>query len=232
MDSTTTTTTTTTPSATHTATTATAPTPRALKAPANFFSFIFSPLLAPTYAISAACLSTVLYLLPDATLRTLTLMSFLFTCLIPLVLIAIMYKLGIVSDPGLNHRRERTLPFAVAAAGYGAALFYFIRINAPAWMTMFIAGGLAALVVCVLINLRWKISVHLTAMGGLVAFILRLITDGLDLRYGPELLCASILAAGVVATSRLLLYRHTPAQVAAGFANGMICVYLMTAISW
>ncbi len=224
-------TTTTTPSAT-TPHTATAPTPPGLKAAANFFSFIFSPLLAPTYAIAAACWSTMMMLLAASALRSLIIMVFVFTCLIPLVLIALMYKLKIVSDPGLNHRRERTLPFAVAAAGYLLTLFFFIRINAPGWMTMFISGGLLALVVCVLINLRWKISVHLTAMGGIVAFILRLVTSGLILRWGPGLLCASILAAGLVATSRLILYRHTPAQVTAGFFNGFICVFAMMAISW
>ncbi|MCM1029533.1 MAG: hypothetical protein NC342_08120 [Pseudoflavonifractor sp.] len=208
------------------------PTPRLYRAAANFFSFIFSPLLAPTYAIAAAWATTVLLLLPQATMRTLLLMVFCFTCLFPLVAIGVMYKLKLVSDPGLNNRRERTLPFAVAAAGYAACLIFFIHINAPSWLVMFMGAALAALAICVIINLKWKISVHLTALGGLVAFILRLIADGLTLFHAPAILTAAILAAGLTASSRLILYRHTPSQVAAGFLNGFLCVYILTAISW
>lgn len=218
-----------------TTTTDTAPLPmsqRILKGAANFFSFVFSPLLGPSYAIIAAWSTTVMSLLPTGTMRTLLLVVLGLTCIFPMVAIGILYKMGIVSDPGLNRQKERTIPFAVSAAGYIACLIFFNHINAPSWLTMFIAGGLAALVIAALVNLKWKISVHLTAMGGLVAFILRLITDNLTLFHAQAWLIAAILATGLVGTSRLMIRRHTPMQVLAGTVNGFVCVYLMTAISF
>lgn len=209
-----------------------AATPRPLRLTAHFFSFVFSPLLAPAYAIAAAWSATILRLLPGGTMRTLLLVVAGFTCIFPLVAIAVMYKLGIVSDPGLNRRKERTLPFVVSAAGYVATLIFFVHIHAPAWLTMFMAGGILALLISLAVTFRWKISIHLTAMGGVVAFILRLVQSDLALFGGEGWLAAAVIATGLVGTSRLILYRHTPWQVAAGFLDGFLCVYIMMLFRW
>lgn len=168
-------------------------------------------------------------LLPSSTMRALLLVVFGLTCLFPLVAIGILYKLGVVSDPGLNRRKERTIPFAISAAGYIACILFLRHIHCPDFLTMFMWGGLVALVVASLINLRWKISVHLTAMGGLIAFACRLIAENL-IFFNPEAwLIATIAAAGLVGTSRLILMRHTPLQVLFGTLNGFFWVYLFMA---
>lgn len=205
---------------------------RILKNAANFFSFVFSPLLGPTYAIAIIWNSTIMYLLPTSTMRTLLLVVFGLTCVFPMLAIAILYKLKIVSDPGLNRQKERTIPFAISAAGYIACIIFLRHIHSPGWLTMFMAGGLVALVIAALINTRWKISVHLTAMGGLMAFVVRLLVDNMMLFHAEGWLIVSILAAGLVGTSRLILRRHTPIQVLAGWANGFVWVYLLTAITY
>lgn len=170
-------------------------------------------------------------LLPQSTMRTLFLVVFGLTCLFPLIAIGVMYKVGIVSDPGLNKRRERNIPFIISGVAYLACFLFFRHINAPGWLTTFIIGGLVALVIAALVNLRWKISIHLTAMGGLVAFIIRLILNGQAMFFSETWLMGSIIAAGLVGTSRLLLRRHTLGQVGAGFANGFLCVIIMTAFA-
>lgn len=201
---------------------------RILKGMADFFSFIFSPLLGPTYALIAACCTSRLLFLPGAIKMELILIVLGLTCLFPLIAIGVMYKMGIVTDPGLNKRKERTIPFIVSGLAYIACFIFFKIIHAADWLSMFIAGGLLAMVIAAIINLRWKISVHLTAMGGLTAFIIRLILEQ-EAYISPEgWLVFSIIAAGVVGTSRLLLRRHTLWQVAAGFANGFLCVYVLT----
>ena len=40
-------------------------------------------------------------------------------------------------------------------------------------------------------------------------------------------ICGTMLLAGVLGTSRLILKNHTVGQVLAGFANGYLCVMLM-----
>ena len=69
-------------------------------------------------------------------------------------------------------------------------------------------------------------------MGGVVAFILRLVQSDLALFGGEGWLAAAVIATGLVGTSRLILYRHTPWQVAAGFLDGFLCVYIMMLFRW
>jgi membrane-associated phospholipid phosphatase len=60
----------------------------------------------------------------------------------------------------------------------------------------------------------------MTALGGLCgAFLLLSLVWPIDLRI---LLAVLFLISGITGTSRLILNAHTPAQVAAGFAAGLL----------
>ena len=75
------------------------------------------------------------------------------------------------------------------------------------------------------VTMRWKMSMHMTAIGALCAFVFIL-----GMKYFGEvinLLPLLILIAGVLAFSRLYLKRHTPAQIYAGFIYGVIVVSLL-----
>lgn len=200
-----------------------------LKHIASFLSFIFSPLLMATYAVWAACRISILAVLPMSTLLGLTGMVFAITCLFPMIAIAVLYKLRIVSTPGLNKRTERTIPFLVSCLSYAGLLYYFIHIATPFWLVMFAAGGLLSIVICCIVNLKWKISVHLTAAGAMTALIFRLIFSDLYLVNPFPWLIAAILITGAVASARLYLNRHTLGQVTCGALNGFLCVFIMTA---
>lgn len=65
-----------------------------------------------------------------------------------------------------------------------------------------------------------------------MAFVVRLLSEHLAMVNGQGWLIATIIAAGLVGSSRLLLNRHTPMQVLAGTANGFVCVYLLMGISY
>jgi membrane-associated phospholipid phosphatase len=71
-----------------------------------------------------------------------------------------------------------------------------------------------------LITYYWKISMHMTGIGGLCgAFLLLGIVWPVDLRL---ILAGLFFIAGIVGSSRLVLQVHTPAQVAAGFIAGLL----------
>lgn len=197
---------------------------------AHFFSFIFSPLLVPTYGLILACTLSYMAVLPTSTLVKVTLTVFAITCLLPLLAIGMLYKLGKVSDPGLNHQGERTLPFIISAVSYLLAFGYLFMLRAPSWLTMFAGAGLIIVIACCVINLKWKISVHLAAMGGLVGLLFHLLIYGETLRPILPWVMAAIVCTGLVGTSRLILRRHTLGQVAAGALLGITVMLLMTMI--
>ena len=77
-------------------------------------------------------------------------------------------------------------------------------------------------------NYKKKISKHITGIEGVIAFIERLRMDGLAAFNIYWLVCAIIILAGILGTSRIYMNRHTFWQVVAGFANGYICVYFVS----
>lgn len=198
---------------------------------AHFFSFVFSPLLVPSYGVWLALWCSTLNHYPADVRWAVTGVTFLITCLFPLLTIFGMWKLGMVSDPGLNKRTERTVPYIITAISYAGCAFYLGRANAPAWLVMFMVGAFCAALVSIVVNLRWKISAHMAAMGGMIGMLFRIATDGIAVSGIMWVIIAAVLAAGAVGTSRVALERHTLMQVIAGTANGFVCVYFLSGIS-
>lgn len=200
-----------------------------MKIIAKIISGIFSPLLIPTYGMIIALFGTSLVLVPAGIRINVTLITFAITCLVPTGAFYVLYRLGLISDFGLNSRRERTVPYIIVSLSYLAATFCMIKANAPDWMRLFMVGGLAAAIISGVINVKWKISGHSAATAGLIALCFRImvsdqIIGGLDMKW---ITMAAILCWGLTGSARLILERHTLGQVLAGAANGFLCVYFI-----
>ena len=196
----------------------------------KIISALFSPILVPTYGLAIAGTLTILHLLPVSLIWTAVGITFVITCLVPVTAIMAMYRTGYIKDPGLNERTERTIPYIVTALCYAGCGFFLYKANAPFWLPMFFAGGGVACVINIIVNRWWKISAHAAGMGGLVALMFRIIASHYALYNLNVWLSVMIIVAGMVMTSRVYLKRHTLWQVLAGFANGFICVYLLSMI--
>lgn len=199
-----------------------------MKRISEILSVLFSPLLVPTYGMIMAAFLTILRYLPVNLLCTAVGITFVITCLIPVSIIMALFRSGMVSDPGLNERKERYLPYGAVVLCYLGCGFFFFKASAPLWLPMFFAGAALATVINVAVNYWWKISAHAAAMGGLVALLFRIVASHYALYNMNLWLSAVIILAGAVMTARVYLGRHTLWQVLAGCANGFICVYLMS----
>lgn len=199
-----------------------------MKRISEILSVLFSPLLVPTYGMILAAFLTILRYLPVNLLCTAVGITFVITCLIPVSIIMALFRSGMVSDPGLNERKERYLPYGAVVLCYLGCGFFFFKASAPLWLPMFFAGAALATVINVAVNYWWKISAHAAAMGGLVALLFRIVASHYALYNMNLWLSTVIILAGAVMTARVYLGRHTLRQVLAGCANGFICVYLMS----
>ncbi|QCD40334.1 MULTISPECIES: phosphatase PAP2 family protein [Duncaniella] len=199
-----------------------------MKRISEILSVLFSPLLVPTYGMILAAFLTILRYLPVNLLCTAVGITFVITCLIPVSIIMALFRSGMVSDPGLNERKERYLPYGAVVLCYLGCGFFFFKASAPLWLPMFFAGAALATVINVAVNYWWKISAHAAAMGGLVALLFRIVASHYALYNMNLWLSTVIILAGAVMTARVYLGRHTLWQVLAGCANGFICVYLMS----
>lgn len=195
---------------------------------ASIISAVFSPLFIPTYGVGLALLTTTLYYVTPAAKWHVLLTTLATTGMIPLIAIYLLSRIGRVTDIGLNERRERTLPYLISLPCYLGCAGYLVTVHSPAWLTMFMVGGAAALTVTMIVNFWWKISAHAAGMGGLVALMIHIVARGLNVWETEWVAMAAIIVAGLVCSCRLILHRHTLGQLAAGFTLGFLAVFLAT----
>lgn len=191
---------------------------------ATLLSTVFHPLLMPTYGIAIALYTSYMRIFGDRLLGIVIVGVLLTTCILPSLGIYILYKLGHISDFRLHERTERTIPYLINFACYVACYLYLYRFGIPGWIIAFIAGAIVALIISLFINRYWKISAHMVAAGSMVTLVFLMSFYGLMLTpYILPLQIASVLLAGAIGSSRILLKRHTLGQVGAGFALGILC---------
>ncbi len=139
-------------------------------------------------------------------------LTLFFLSLGPMLYIIIGVRLGKFSDMGISRRRERIGPFLFSFASVLAGLIVLILFNAPKNLqTLLIITALSCIVMMV-ITLWWKISIHASSIAGTTTFLTAL--------YGVIMLPAFLLVV-LVSWSRVVLERHTVAQVVAGALLGI-----------
>ena len=152
--------------------------------------------------------------------------TFVATCAIPVIAIFLLNRLGVVKNPRLNDRADRTVPYIICTICYLALAIYYHFVNAPIWLSMLMLGGAGALIVLSIVNRWWKISGHATGMGAIVAIMFFLMCSGNSpLNLQTEFII-SVIVAGMVCSSRLILNCHTLLQVGAGFVNGFVFTFI------
>ena len=92
-------------------------------------------------------------------------------------------------------------------------------------MTGIILAALIMMVICIVVNLKWKLSEHMAGVGAIVGGLV-----SFSALFGSNpvwWLCLFILIAGVLGTARIILQHHTLGEVLVGFAGGLICSLLV-----
>jgi membrane-associated phospholipid phosphatase len=92
-------------------------------------------------------------------------------------------------------------------------------------MTGILLTFLLLSILCIVVNLKWKLSEHMAGVGAVIG---GLITFSALFGYNPVgWLCLFILIAGVLGTARIILGHHTLGEVLAGFIVGLACSLLV-----
>jgi membrane-associated phospholipid phosphatase len=132
---------------------------------------------------------------------------------LPYALILRGVRRGRLTDRNISLRQQRVRFAGVAIASILTGLTVLAAFDAPAEMVA-LQASIAVGVACGwVITLWWKISVHAAIAAG-AATVLRLV-------FGPALLVVWPLVA-VIAWSRVQVGDHTPAQILAGIALGIV----------
>jgi membrane-associated phospholipid phosphatase len=145
------------------------------------------------------------------------------TAIIPGLLLLLMVKSGAARDLELTDRKERLVPYLIFITANVICLFYLFKLQMPFWLLSMFVGISVALFAALCINFTWKISAHAMGVGGLLGAVMGAVRIQMINPYFLFILI--FIAGGLVATSRIILNKHTPMQVYAGFTLGFICTF-------
>lgn len=194
---------------------------RKLTTTARVISGIFNPFIIPFGGFLILFLFSYLRIMPFQYKLIVLGVVYCFTILMPMLTIFIFQKINGWGINDLSDRKKRFIPYFLTIMAYVFCLFMMYRLNLPRYMSGIIWATLIAIIISILINLKWKVSEHMTGAGGVVG---GLISFSFLFNYNPVWwLCLFILIAGALGTSRIILGQHTLGQVLAGFIIGLAC---------
>ena len=195
-----------------------------MKRLAKIISFLFHPLLMFTYGVGLAMTCTFLSVYPPKMKALIIGGTFLSTAIFPAVFISLLVWSGAASDLELTNRKERVLPYLIFLCSALACVYFLRRLLLPIWLLGMMIGACVALLLTLGINCFWKISAHSIGIGGLIGGMMGVARILMINPYWAFI--GAILVAGLLGTSRILLKKHTPMQVYAGFCLGFICTFV------
>lgn len=203
---------------------------RKVDAAAHLLSWVLVPLLMPLYALMICFHISVLQFASLQTKWSFCLIVFCITAVIPMMVILLLKKLGVIEDVGLNGRKERLIPYIISILTLGASGWFMLAKGAPLWAGMFFFGGALAAVINLIVNFWWKISAHAAAAAGVVALLVCISREAMPHPHIEVWVAVAIGIAGLLGAARVWLGRHTVLQVLAGSAVGFLSVFFLTLI--
>jgi hypothetical protein len=200
---------------------------------AHFFSWVFLPLLMPSYGIlislfvpaySTNVEMTSLYFAPMESKWALFIIFFLFSVVAPGVSFILLHRFKVISTIDIERQRERSLPLVIMLV-YSLVLFFLLVYKAgagtlPRYFYALPLSGVAVTSMFLLIN-RWiKISLHGAGAGILLGFLI-IFTRAQD-AFSLWWVLSALLAAGLTMAARLYLRKHTSLEVYTGFVFALL----------
>jgi hypothetical protein len=196
---------------------------------ATFISYILHPLLAPIAGILIlthsgtyiADLSEDLKNLIYLTVMTLTL-------IVPVCLIPFYMYLKIIRNIEISEQRERLIPLYITLATYLVAFFLVRRLPVSQIYGRFLLAASLSLLIVLIVSSFWKISAHMTGLGGLTGLVL-----ALSNKLGADMmmyLLAIFFLSGFAGYARLQMNAHSGLQILLGYLTGFITVFFLLLI--
>ena len=146
----------------------------------------------------------------------LELISLIFTSALPLAIILLWAK-RIGTDRDISNRSDRYMPLIIGIVSYIIGFMICLVFNLDHFLTALLLCYATNTGVVLLFTIKWKISVHTTALSGPVAALILLL--------GPLGAIFGVIYP-VLIWSRVLLKKHTLAQAISGGVQGFFLTVL------
>ena len=192
---------------------------------ARITSIVFTPFSIPFLAFLVLFLFSYLRIMPILYKGIVLGIVYCFTILTPTITIFLFRKINGFARQELSERKKCYVPILLTIISYVFCLLMMRKLNIPWYMTGIIFVSLVISIICILVNLKWKLSEHMAGMGGIIG---GLVSFSALFSYNPVVwLCLFILIAGILGSARIVLGHHTLGEVLSGFVVGLVCSFLI-----
>ena len=192
---------------------------------ARITSIVFTPFSIPFLAFLVLFLFSYLRIMPILYKGIVLGIVYCFTILTPTITIFLFRKINGFARQELSERKKRYVPILLTIISYVFCLLMMRKLNIPWYMNGIIFVSLVISIICILVNLKWKLSEHMAGMGGIIG---GLVSFSALFSYNPVVwLCLFILIAGILGSARIVLGHHTLGEVLSGFVVGLVCSFLI-----
>ncbi len=182
-------------------------------------SYILHPFLLPSFmAVILLFGHTVMAVIPINIKLYFVAMTFLITLIIPALIISLMNTLHIIPNLSLNEREHRVIPLILAGICYTICYMIFKQVGLAFLLNKILLTALMCIGIAFIVNMFWKISLHMTAIGGMTGILTILNFSGFATV--PYILLIFIILSGLLGSARLYLGSHNILQIGTGFLAG------------
>ena len=165
-----------------------------------------------------------LSMLPWAFKLQVVALVYMFTILLPTLIIHYYRKYQGWSLLELGVRERRLIPYVISIVCYSTCYYVMRAVHLPGFMGRILVAALLIQVLCAIINVWWKISTHTAAIGGVAGAV---VAFSYIFTFNPVWwLCIIIFVAGLLGSSRMILRQHSLPQVVVGFFLGLVTAFM------
>ena len=191
-------------------------------------SMVFTPFYLPTLGLLALFSFSYLSLLPFQYKAIVIAIVYFFTVLLPTLLIHVYRRHQHWNLIELGQRERRMVPYVLSILCYFTCVYIMRSLHIPHFMSSIVVAALCIQIICAIVNGWWKISTHTAAIGGVVG---ALVAFAAIFGFNPlPWLCITIIIAGILGTSRMILRQHSLSEVVSGFLVGVFVGWIVLVI--
>lgn len=132
---------------------------------ARVTSIVFTPFSIPFLAFLVLFLFSYLRIMPILYKGIVLGIVYCFTILTPTITIFLFRKINGFARQELSERKKRYVPILLTIISYVFCLLMMRKLNIPWYMTGIIFVSLVISIICILVNLKWKLSEHMAGDG-------------------------------------------------------------------
>ena len=197
---------------------------------AKFISIVGHPLFMPVYAMVLIFeFNPYINLQVPNSIQVIVLSILsIFTIFLPLISAIFLKKFGVIKSIYMKTAEERKWPFLLSVLWYYIAFTLLTTIALPISLYLLMIGAISVILIAHFITLRWKISIHMLGIGGVIGGMI-----GLSQRFQFDhfyLILILFFVAGLIGYARLKTKSHTYRQVYAGFILGVIVEWISVSL--